>query len=250
MLSKRVALVTGGNRGIGYAAVRRMAQLGYCVLLAARDVQRGEAAAASLRADDMDVQFLHLVITNEASVATAAREVEARYKRLDALINNAAVMDYDNHITPLNVPRMREEFEVNFFAAVMVTNAFLPLMLRTSDAPRIVNVSTPLGTHETVEHPHNRYGSPLFTSYKCTKAALNMYTHNLAYWLQTQEENSAKAAKVNAAYPGYVRTDMSRNRAEAPMEPDEGAETLVYLATLPADGPTGGFFHKKERLAW
>ncbi|ESL07457.1 short chain dehydrogenase [Trypanosoma rangeli SC58] len=250
MSPKRVALVTGGNRGIGYAAVRSLAQLGYCVLLGARDAQRGEAAAAKLQAEGLDVHLLHFTITDEASVAAAAREVEATYKRLDALINNAAVMDYDNHIVPLNVQQMREEFEVNFFAAVTVTNAFLPLMLRTSDAPRIVSVSTCLASHETVEHPYNKYCSPLFTSYKCTKAALNMYTHNLAYWLQTQEEGSAKAAKVNVAYPGYVRTDMSRNSKEAPMEPEEGAETLVYLATLPEDGFTGGFFHKKERLPW
>ncbi|RNF25706.1 short chain dehydrogenase [Trypanosoma conorhini] len=250
MPPKRVALVTGGNRGIGYAAVRRLAQLGYCVLLAARDAQRGEAATATLQAEGLDVHLLHVVITDEASVAAAAREVEATYKRLDALINNAAVMDYDNHVTPLNLQRMREEFEVNFFAAVAVTNAFLPLMLRTSDAPRVVNVSSVLASHGTVEHPHSKYCSPLFTSYKCTKAALNTYTHNLAYWLQTQEEGSAKAAKVNAAYPGYVRTDMSRNSQEASMGPEEGAETLVYLATLPEDGPTGGFFHKQERLPW
>ncbi|KAH9597380.1 Short-chain dehydrogenase/reductase SDR [Trypanosoma melophagium] len=245
----RVALVTGANRGIGFATARKLGQCGYRVLLAARDKASGDAAVASLRAEGLDAHLVLVTITDEASVAAAAREVESQHKRLDALINNAAMMDYDNHILPLDVARMRKEFDVNFFSVVSVTNAFLPLMLRTSDAPRIVNVSTPLGTHETVEHPQNKYASPLFTSYKCSKAAMNMYTHNLAHWLSTQD-GVAKVAKVNAAYPGYVRTDMSHNSAEAPMEPDEGAETSVYLATLPPDGPTGGFFHKKEQLNW
>lgn len=126
-------------------------------------------------------------------------------------------------------------------------------MLKTSSEPRLVFVSTPLASHETVDRPHNKYANPSFTAYKCSKAAFNMYAHNLAIWLSKHSDEvggSAAAAKVNCAYPGYVKTDMSFNTEEAPLMPYEGAETSVRLATLPADGPTGGFYHLDTLLPW
>ncbi|KAG8340328.1 short chain dehydrogenase KR domain [Trypanosoma vivax] len=263
-MSRKVALVTGANRGIGRAVAEAFGRLGMRVLVAVRNASAGETVVKEMRDAGCDAYLLVMEIVNESSVLDAAKEVERVHGRLDVLVNNAAMMDYDNHIAPLNLERMREEFDVNFFSSVNVTNAFLPLILRTSDAPRIVNVSTPLGTHQTVDNPTNMYASALFTSYRCTKAALNMYTHNLAKWLESggdiafeadattleRMRVNARAAKVNAAYPGYVRTDMSRNSEEAPLSPAEGAETIVYLATLPHDGPTGGLFHNQERLSW
>ncbi|KAG5492535.1 hypothetical protein JKF63_01113 [Porcisia hertigi] len=250
---KKVALVTGANRGIGFATARRLGELGFKVLLGARDEKRGEEAVKTLRNDKLDVDLLLMTLTEHASVEAALRKVEAEYKRLDVLINNAAVMDFENKVFPMDVQRMRDEFEVNFFATVDVTNTFLPLMLRSSDAPRLVFVSTPLGTHETVDRPQNKYAHPNFASYKCTKSAVNMYAHNLAKYLENYSDEvggSAAAAKVNCCYPGYVKTDMCFNTPEARFTPYEGAETSVKLATLPADGPTGGFYHLGQKLSW
>ncbi|GET92627.1 short chain dehydrogenase, putative [Leishmania tarentolae] len=250
---QKVALVTGANRGIGFATARRLGELGFKVLLGARDAKRGEEAVRTLRNDKLDVDLLLMKPTEHASVEAAVQKVEADYKRLDVLINNAALMDFDNKMFPLNIQRMREEFEINFFATVDITNSFLPLMLRSSEAPRLVFVSTPLGTHETVDRPQNKYAHPNLTAYKCTKTAVNMYAHNLAKYLEKYPEEaggSAASAKVNCCYPGYVQTDMCFNSQEAHFTPYEGAETSVWLATLPADGPTGGFYHRSEKLPW
>lgn len=250
---QKVAIVTGANRGIGFATARRMAEQGFKVLLCARDAKRGEDAVNTLRADKLDVDLLLITPTDTESVQAAFKKVETEYKRLDVLINNAAIMDFDNKVYPLDMKRMRDEFEINFFATVDITNTFLPLMLSSSEAPRIVFVSTPLGTHETVERPQNKYAHPNFAPYKCSKTAVNMYAHNLAKYLQDYSEEaggSAAAAKVNCAYPGYVQTEMCFNTPEAHLTPYEGAETSVMLATLPADGPTGGFYHKDKKLPW
>lgn len=250
---QKVAMVTGANRGIGFATARRLGELGFKVLLCARDSKRGEEAVSTLRNDKLDVDLLLMTPTEEESVAAAFKKVETDYKRLDVLINNAALMDFDNKVYPLDMKRMREEFEINFFATVNITNTFLPLMLSSSEAPRIVFVSTPLGTHETVERPQNKYAHPNFAPYKCSKTAVNMYAHNLAKYLQdysAEAGGSAAAAKVNCAYPGYVQTDMCFNTPEAHLTPYDGAETSVLLATLPADGPTGGFYHKDKKLPW
>lgn len=252
-MSGKVALITGANRGIGFGTAQRLGELGFKVLLGARDSKGGAAATKKLKEAGHDAHLVEFTMTNPESVCAAVDEVKNKFKRLDVLINNAALMDFENHVFPMNLARAREEFDVNFFATVDVTDKFLPLLLHTSEAPRIVFVSTPLGTHETVERPQNKYAHPSFTFYKCSKAAINMYAHNLAMWLQNYPEEAggcAKAMKVNAAYPGYVKTDMSFNSCDAKYTPYEGAETIVLLATLPADGPTGGFWHRGEKLPW
>lgn len=249
----KVALVTGANKGIGYSTAQRLGELGMKVLVGARNEEHGKKAVSELRDKGLDVEFLSIEIDNAESVQRAFEEVKSRYKRLDVLVNNAAVLDYENRMHPIDMARMRNEFNINFFGTVNVTDTFLPLMLQTSNSPRIVFVSSRLGTHETVENPENKYANPSFTSYKCSRAALNMYAHNLAVWLSHSPEEaggSAKAIKVNCAYPGFVKTDQSRHAEEAPLSPYEGAESIVRLATLPDDGPTGQFFHKEERLHW
>lgn len=249
----KVALVTGGNRGIGHATVQRLGELGYKVLLGARDVALGTEAANAFKQKHLDVSFIQVDLGNAETVKAAAEVVKNTYKRLDVLVNNAAIMDFENCMYPMNLERARHEMEINFFGTVEVTDAMLPIMLSTSEAPRIVFVSTPLGTHETVDRPQNKYANPALTAYKCSKAAVNMYAHNLAVWLQrTPEEagGSAKAAKVNVCYPGYVATRMDGFSPDAHYQPYEGAETSVRLATLPEDGPTGGFYHLDKLLPW
>lgn len=250
--AKLVALVTGGTRGIGRETCKQLAEKGFIVLLGGRDQERGTKIAADMCVGNTnEVHFIHIELTDETTIAAAAAEVVSKYQRLDVLINNGAIMIHDNGIIPINMAKMREEFEVNFYGTVAVTNAMLPIMLSTSPAPRIVMVTSRLGTHATLESPENKYSNPNYTSYKCSKAALNMYTHALAKYLKDRSAEaggSAALAKVNGCYPGFVRTDMSNH--EAPMDVTEGAETSVYLATLPADGPTGGFYHKQEKLNW
>ncbi|CCW71939.1 unnamed protein product [Phytomonas sp. Hart1] len=250
-MEKKVALITGANKGIGFSTANKLAELGYKVLVGARNPERGMSAVAKLKESNLDAHLVVIDLENRSTITSAVNEVTSRYQRLDVLVNNAAIFDFDNHILPIDLTRHRHEMEVNYFATVELTNEFLPLLLRAPDGPRVVFVSTPLASHRTTDNPTNRYGHPTMTSYKCSKSALNMYAHNLAIYLQRHcEEAGAKKAKVNCCYPGYVRTDMSLNTDEAPLLPDQGAETSVYLATLGADGPTGGFFHQKESIPW
>lgn len=246
------ALITGANRGIGFAAARQLGELGFSVWLGARDAQSGRAAEANLQADGLDVRFLQLDVTDEGQVGAAAAGVEASGPPLDVLINNAAIaLDREGEGRPfppsrLPLANLRETFEVNLFGAVAVTQAFLPL-IRRSTAGRIVNVSSGLGTFHYNTTPQSDSPPLNILAYKASKAALNMAT------LMFAEELKGTPIKVNAASPsartpGPVATDLSGPgraevlRAQGFGPPEEGARTLVHLATLPADGPTGVFY--------
>lgn len=242
MAAGDIVLITGANKGIGFESARQLGKLGYKVLVGARDAALGEAAVEKLRAEGAAADFVLIDVTNASSVAAAAKEVEAKYGRLDVLVNNAGVFNHPNADPKnVNLELTRKDFEVNFFGVITVTNAFLPLVLK-ADVPRIVNLSSILGSHAEHEDPKSMIYGYTTASYNATKAALNMFTQNLAHSLRDTK------AKVNSAHPGWVKTDMGGDAA--PYEVAEGAETTVYLATLDADGPTGGFFHKKERVRW
>ena len=247
------ALVTGANRGIGLAVAQQLAERGYRVWLGARDEARGRAAEAQLSGKGLDVTWLALDVADAASVSVAAATVARATPSLDALVNNAAISrERDGEMTrpyqPSELPtaNLRETFDVNFFGAVAVTQAFLPL-LRAAEAGRIVNVSSGLGSFgfNTGDDELNR--SLNILGYKTSKAALNMATVLFA------RELEGTPIKVNAASPssptpGPVATDLSGpGRAEVLKAQgfgtaEEGAETVVHLATLPADGPTGVFY--------
>lgn len=243
MSESKVAVVTGANKGIGFETARQLAAKGITVLLSARNAAKGEAAAATLKAEGLDVRFLPLDVTDSASVASAVQAVEAEFGRLDILVNNAGIGTFDQPATSENVEHWREIFETNVFGLVETTQAFLPL-LRKSEAGRIVQLSSILGSLKLATDPM----SPVIgtvgyaSSYASSKVAVNMYTVQLA------RELSDTKIKVNAAHPGWVKTDLGGDAA--PMSVAEGAETSVRLATLPDDGPTGGFFHKQSRLPW
>jgi NAD(P)-dependent dehydrogenase (short-subunit alcohol dehydrogenase family) len=250
----KTALVTGGNKGIGFATVEQLARLGYTVWLGSRDAERGVRAQQMLREKDLDVSFVALDVANDTSIRAAAETVAARTPALDALINNAAISlerapGVKRPYAPSEIPmtNLRETFAVNFFGAVAVTQMFLPL-LRAAPAARIVNVSSGLGSfalNTTANDALNR--SLNILGYKTSKAALNMATVLFA------RELEGTPIKVNAASPsspkpGPVATDLSGpGRAEILLQQgfgtaDEGAETVVHLATLAADGPTGVFY--------
>lgn len=244
-VSKKVALITGANKGLGLETARQLGKLGYAVLLGARDVPKGEAAAKILRAESIDARAVKLDVTHAEHIASVVSFLTERFGKLDVLVNNAGVMQEkgwtQNRTSTTDLTKLRATFDANFFAVVALTNALLPL-LRKAEAARIVNVSSILGSVSYQATPGSpTYGTKLL-AYNASKAALNMFTIHLAGELRNTP------IKVNSAHPGWVKTDLGGTAA--PMDVVEGAKTEVELATLPADGPTGGFFHLGEAIPW
>lgn len=243
MADVKVALVTGANKGIGFAIAQKLARLGTSVLVGARDSSRGEQAAARIRQEGLDAQYLKLDVTEAVSVEDAARAVNERFGRLDILINNAAIAS-DTTLPPseASLDNIRKVFETNFFGVIAVTQAMLPL-LRKSAAGRIVNLTSGLGSLSMQSDPAWPFRASNILGYNSSKTALNAFTVSLA------NELRGTSIKVNAASPGGpCRTDMNNNTGTR--SPEEGAETPLWLATLPDDGPTGGFFRDRQVVPW
>ena len=236
-----IALVTGANKGLGYTAARRLAGLGWTVLVGSRSPERGAAAAAALAAQITagEVVALDLDVTDDASVAAAAEEVEARFGRLDVLVNNAGVTG--GMVPPLDTgpAEMRTALETNVVGPVRVTREFLPL-LRRSAAPRIVMVSSGMGSLTVTTDPDRIESGLVALHYPASKAALNMIT--------TQYAKALPEFRVNAADPGYTATDLNANQGHQTVE--EGTDAVVALATVAPDGPTGGFFDRAGPVPW
>ena len=242
---KKVALITGANKGIGFETARQLGKLGYTVLLGSRDALKGEVAARQLRGEGIDARVVKLDVTRQSDIDAVARLVEREFGALDVLVNNAGVMLEkgwtQNTTSETRLENLRATFEANVFAVVALTNALLPA-LKKAAAARIVNVSSLLGSVSLQATPGSpTYGTKLF-AYNASKAALNMFTIHLAHELRGTK------IKVNSAHPGWVKTDLGGSAA--PMDAVEGAKTEVQLATLPEDGPTGGFFHAGQAIAW
>jgi NAD(P)-dependent dehydrogenase (short-subunit alcohol dehydrogenase family) len=231
--SKRIALVTGANKGIGFEIARRLGQAGLTVLLGARDAALGEAAAQLLRAADLDVRAATLDVTQTATIEAVAATIKVEFRRLDVLINNAGIIDpADGPPSAVEVEAVRHALETNFIGAVAVTRAMLPL-LREAPAARIVNVSSGLGSLKLNGDPGWEFAPYKLLGYCASKAAMNMLTVQLAYELRDT------AIKVNSADPGYTATDLNEHSGRQTIA--EGAAEPVRLALLPADGPAGGY---------
>ncbi|NNF59239.1 MAG: SDR family NAD(P)-dependent oxidoreductase [Rhodothermaceae bacterium] len=231
MAEASLALVTGGNRGIGLGVCRQLAGRGYAVLLTGRDL--GAARAAADRIEGA-VTPLQLDVTDAGSVEAARAEVEERFGRLDVLVNNAAAdYDTDQDVLSADLDRVRRALETNTLGPWRVAQAFVPL-LRANGCGRLVNVSSGYGALSGVAT-----GPP---GYSLSKAALNALAIMLAAALADD------GVLVNAVGPGWVRTDMGG--AAAPRSVEEGAASVVWAATLPDNGPTGGFFRDGRRIAW
>ena len=243
MSSKKIAVITGANKGIGLETARQLGKQGVTVLLGSRDLAKGEAAARKLQAEGADVQPLEIDVNDDQSIRKAADKVQRDFGRLDILINNAGVMldDEKKKVSEQSLDAWRETFETNLFGLIATTQAFLPL-LRKSEAGRIVNLSSILGSITY----HATPGSPVYdhkvAAYNVSKSAVNAFTVQLAYELKDTK------IKVNAAHPGWVKTEMGG--AGATMELPDGAKTSVALATLGKDGPNGTFTHIGETLPW
>lgn len=238
MTDKRTALITGANKGIGLEVARQLGRLNHTVWLGARDEARGREAEAALRAEGLDAHFVQLDITSEESVHAAAAFVEGRAERLDVLVNNAGVGGgLDAPTSTEDLADIQAMFDVNFFGTVRATQAFLPLV-RKSSAARIVMISSGLGSITLTGDMKSPTWGLSAMGYSASKTALNMFTVKLA------KELLAEGVKVNAACPGSVATDMGGPLA--PRTVEQGAKVAVRLATLDWMGPTGGFFHDGE----
>jgi NAD(P)-dependent dehydrogenase (short-subunit alcohol dehydrogenase family) len=245
---EKVAFITGANRGLGLETARRLGELGTTVLLGSRDAVKGEQAAEELRKKGLKAEAIRFDVTSREDHKRLAEMLEQRFGRLDILVNNAGIeREHADFGKPFNttstVPEaaLRETFDTNFFSVVALTQTLLPL-IRKAPAGRIVNLSSVLGSLTL----HSDPSSPIFGkkafAYDASKTALNAFTVHLA------AELKGTNIKVNSAHPGWVRTELGGD--SAPMELREGGRTSVQLATLPNDGPTGGYFHLGERLPW
>lgn len=240
--SKKVALVTGANKGIGLAIARELAKTGMTVLLGARDKALGEQAAAQLRDEKLDARFLHIDLVREETIQAAADSVASQFQSLDVLVNNAAILDPgDGPPGSANIESVKRTFDTNFLGTLAVTQAMLPL-LRKAEHARIVNLSSGLGSIEKNSDPNWDFAAYKLIGYNASKAALNMLTVQLAYELRDT------AIKVNSVSPGYVATDM--NQQQGTLTVEEGAAGPVRLALLPPDGPTGKFFGESGFYPW
>ena len=242
--AKKVALITGANKGLGYEMAKQLGQAGVTVVLAARDKAKGEKAAETLKAEGLDVRFLKLDVTNKKDYAEAAAYLEKNFGKLDILINNAGISAdglAGTSASATTEQSLKDTFETNFFSVVALTQALLPL-LRKAPAGRIVNLSSVLGSLTRHSDPSSAiYGKKAF-AYDASKTALNAFTVHLAHDLRGTK------IKVNSAHPGWVQTEMGGTAA--PLDVADGGKTSVQLATLPDDGPTGGYFHLGEALPW
>jgi NAD(P)-dependent dehydrogenase (short-subunit alcohol dehydrogenase family) len=247
--SRKVAFITGANKGIGLETARGLGKLGLVVVIGSRDEARGQAAADKLRAEGIEnVEAVRFDVTCAEDHKQFARYLEERHGKLDVLVNNAGVMleegDFGsgfNTTSTVTPEILRRTFETNFFSVVALTQALLPL-IRKAPAGRIVNLSSILGSLAVHSDPSSPIYDKKAFAYDASKTAVNAFTVHLA-----QELRGTKI-KVNSAHPGWVQTDMGG--PAAPLALSEGGKTSVQLATLPDDGPTGGYFHLGEPLPW
>ncbi|KAF7337126.1 hypothetical protein MVEN_02150400 [Mycena venus] len=241
-----IALITGANKGIGFAIARQLAKEypGYHILMGSRDPERGANAAATLQNEGLSVEAITLDVTDDASIATAARAVQSKFGRLDVLINNAGVaLDLGKQDAMFSSTRaiFEETFSVNLFGAAAVTEAFIPL-LEHSSAARIVFVTSDLGSLAFRADPQGRDHHVYGPAYRCSKAALNMLALGYAHRFRD------RGWKVNMDNPGFTPTDMTGGRGTGTLE--DGARNSVRLATLGEDGETGTYSEKEGVLPW
>jgi NAD(P)-dependent dehydrogenase (short-subunit alcohol dehydrogenase family) len=233
MDSKKIAVVSGANRGIGFEICGQLAGRGLKVVLTARDSAKGKAACEKLQTQGLDVIFHQLDPTDPGSIKHLARFLGKDFGKLDVLVNNAGILlPEDNTAADLDPEILRKTLETNVVAAFALSQALIPLMRKRGG--KIINVSSHLGALGAMDG-----GWP---AYRISKAALNAVTRVLA------SELAADKIQVNSMTPGWVRTDMGGSNA--PVSVEEGADTVTWLATLPDNGPTGGFYDKRKPTSW
>jgi NAD(P)-dependent dehydrogenase (short-subunit alcohol dehydrogenase family) len=238
----KTALITGANKGIGFEVARQIGRSGVTVLLGARNRTAGQAAAAMLVSEGLAAAFVAIDVTDRASIATVAAGIDAEIGCLDILVNNAGINDpADGQPSAADLDAVERVFRSNFLGALAVTQAMLPL-LRKAHSGRIVNVSSGLGSLAQNGDPNYSSAAVKLIGYSASKAALNMFTVQLAYELR------GTAIKVNSADPGYTATDLNGHRGHQTIP--EGAAEIIRLALLADDGPTGSFSNRDGIVPW
>ncbi len=248
---KPIALVTGANRGLGLETCRQLARKGYQVLLGSRDETKGQAAAKKLQNEDLDVTELLIDVESAESIEQAVARIQREHERLDALVNNAGVFldntrdnaspdNEDISTSALEVPIeiIKKTIATNVFGAYQLIQKLAPLMIETAKQSGahccVVNVSSGMGQLSEM--------NGAYPGYRISKTALNAVTRIFS------EELAGHRIFVNSVCPGWVKTDMGGPGAE--LTPEQGADTIVWAATLADDGPTGGFFRERKRIDW
>lgn len=243
----RISLVTGSNRGLGFAVAQALGRAGDTVIISSRQVSAAQAATAQLRSRGLDVESVVLDVISPTSVAAAAAEVQRRHGRLDVLVNNAGVLPEATDDQPhqfASVELFDQTFHTNLFGPVAVIEAFLPL-LRRAAAGRIVNVSSTMGSLTDQTNPESPYYQMVLPAYQSSKAALNSVTIGLSKKL------ADTAIKVTSVCPGFVQTELTPiNREQASLTADQAADIVVQAASLPDDAPSGRFLDRAGAVAW
>jgi NAD(P)-dependent dehydrogenase (short-subunit alcohol dehydrogenase family) len=238
--TQKIALITGANKGIGFEVARQIGRTGAAILVGARDEKAGQEAAAKLTAEGVHAQFIAIDVTDRATVEAAARSIDSEFGRLDILVNNAGIaVQGDGAPSSGSIDAMETTFRTNFFGAVAVTQAMLPLLLKAESA-RIVNVSSGLGSLAQNGDPGYFASDVKFLGYSGSKVAMNMMTVQLAFELR------GTTIKVNSADPGYTATDLNGHRGTQTIP--EGAAEAIRLA--PDDGPSGTYSDSKGIVPW
>lgn len=234
MPERRIALVTGGNRGIGLEVCRQLAQLGARVILGSRDASKGEAAAVELKAAGVDVEARQLDIASVQSIRECMNWIRNSVGRLDILVNNAGIMLEDADDDPLEeLEIIRDTMQTNVYGALLLSRMAIPIM-KSRRYGRIVNLSSSMGALSEM--------GAGYIAYRLSKAGINVVTRVVA------AETEGMGILVNSLDPGWVKTSMGGPRAQRPLE--RGAETVIWLATLPDSGPTGLFFRDRQPIPW
>jgi NAD(P)-dependent dehydrogenase (short-subunit alcohol dehydrogenase family) len=242
MSEKKIALITGANKGLGFETARRLGAGGVRVLIGARDEARGRQAVERLREDGVDAEFIRLDVSDRDTHEAAAEYLEKNYGRLDILVNNGGVaLDTGEKASEVDLDILRKTFETNFFGVIALTQKLLPL-IKKSASGRIVDVSSGLGSLTQNSDPAWIFYEAKPLAYNSSKTALNAFTVILAHELKGTK------IKVNSADPGFTATDLNDHRGTKTVA--EGASIIAELATLPEDGATGGYFDDQGVLPW
>ncbi|MDP9762138.1 MULTISPECIES: SDR family oxidoreductase [Agrobacterium] len=242
MTGKKQALVTGANKGIGFAIAKGLAEQGMTVWMGARDPERGEKAVALLRDDGLDVRLLVIDVADDTSVRQAATRLSEEIDALHVLVNNAGILvDVTTPPSQITMEAIKSTFEVNLFGPIRVTQSFVPL-LKAADEARIVMMGSGVGSLTLITDPTSLYSSVNLLDYTASKVALSAVTVSFA------KELAPFGIKVNVVEPGHVRTDLNKNTGF--ISPEEGALTAIRMALIGNDGPTGGFFGSHSRQPW
>ncbi len=237
----KVALITGGNKGLGKEIARQLGTLGYTVVLTARNEAAGRAAAEELTSAGCDAHTVRLEVTNPDHIQSVADYLDKTFGKLDVLVNNAGVaLEWDG--APTNADKVRKTLEVNVVAPFAITEAMVPLLAKSDDA-RVVNHSSALGSIATAENNWDQVSNFMAVGYSTSKAALNMLT------VIQSKQLADKSIAVAAAHPGWVKTDLGTDAA--PTDVKDGVKTVVDMVTIARDQfPNGQLQHKGERLPW